>query len=84
MQNEQRRAGLRASEAEGGDEGRKPMIPRSMGLLQAIESAVEAAHVIGASGVDEPGGLMAKYHLIETPVEEGVLDIELANPLVGG
>jgi hypothetical protein len=84
MEDEERGVGLRASEAESGDEGRKAMIPRTRGLLQAVEGAVEAAHMVRTSGVDEASGLVAKDHLVKTPMEEGVLDIELANLPVGG
>lgn len=84
MEDEERGVRLRAGEAEGGDEDRKAVVPRTRGLLQTIESAVEAAHMVRVSGVDEASVLVAKDHLVETPMEEGVLDIELANLPVGG
>jgi hypothetical protein len=40
--------------------------------------------VLGEVAVNEAGGLMTKHHLIEMSMEKGVLDIKLANLLVGG
>ena len=73
-----------AGEAEGGDEALKAVIPRTRGLLQAIECTVEAAHMVRASGVNKASWLVTKDHLVKTPMKKGVLDVELANLPVGG
>jgi hypothetical protein len=49
------------------------VVPSARGLLQAIESMVEAAHLIRTCRVNEPGGLLIQDHLGELPMEEHVL-----------
>ena len=54
-------------------------------MLEAVEGALEEAHSIGSSGVDEAGRLLAIHRLIEGAVEESVLHIKLMNrPGAGG
>jgi hypothetical protein len=45
---------------------------------------VETTHMIRACGVDEAGGLVTVNQLGEFPMEEGILDVELAYPPVEG
>jgi hypothetical protein len=54
------------------------------GLLQTLESTVEAAHVIRMCRINEPGGLFTKHHLGEPSMKERVLDIELPYLPVAG
>ena len=40
--------------------------------------------MVRASGVNKASWLLTKDHLIKMPMKKGVLDVELANLLVGG
>ena len=75
MEDEERRVGLGAGEAESGDEGREAMVPGAGSLLETVKGTVEATHVIRARGVDEAGGLLAEHHLGEFPMKKRVLVI---------
>jgi hypothetical protein len=46
-------------------------------LFEVVQGAVQLAHQIRTSGVDEAGGLAAIDHLCQSVEEEGILDIEL-------
>jgi hypothetical protein len=73
VEDEQRGVRVRAGEAEGGDEGHEAVVPSARGLLQAIESMVDVAHMIRTCRVNEPGGLLTEDHLRELPMEERIL-----------
>jgi hypothetical protein len=84
VEDEQQSVGLRTGEAEGGGESHEAVVPSTWGLLQAIESTVEAAHVITMCRVNEPGGLLIEHHLRELHMKERVLDVDLPYLLVAG
>ena len=84
VKGEERHIRLGACEAKVGDEGGEAMVPRARGLLQAVESTIEAAHMIRVGGINEPSGLVAEHHLGELAMEEGIRDVELPDLPVGG
>jgi hypothetical protein len=59
------------------------LVPCTRRFLEAIECTVEAAHMVGTSGVGEASGLMIEDGLVESPTEKGVLEIKLTNSPVG-
>jgi hypothetical protein len=48
-------------------------------LLETIEGLVKSADVIRAAGINKPWGLLTVDNFIKSTVEEGILDIKLAN-----
>jgi hypothetical protein len=48
-------------------------------LLETVERLVKMADVIRAAGINKPWGLLIVDNFIKSTVEEGILDIKLAN-----
>jgi hypothetical protein len=48
-------------------------------LLQAIEGFVQTIYVLRPAGVDESGRLVAVDNLVESAIEEGILDVKLTD-----
>jgi hypothetical protein len=48
-------------------------------LLETVEGLVKTADIIRAAGINKPWGLLTVDNFIKSTVEEGILDIKLAN-----
>jgi hypothetical protein len=48
-------------------------------LLETVEGLVKMAYIIRAAGINKPWGLLTVDNFIKSIVEEGILDIKLAN-----
>jgi hypothetical protein len=57
----------------------KSAVPGPGSLLQSVEALVETAHKIWTSDVNKTIGLCAVNSLIQSTMEEGVLDVKLMN-----
>jgi hypothetical protein len=60
------------------------VVPIMWCLLHAIKRFVKPTHQLKVSGVNEAGKLGAIDHLMESVVEEGVLDVQLVHMLTTG
>ena len=68
---------LRGDEANAMREVGETLVPRSRGLLEAVQRLVQATDVVGAVGVDEARRLLTLDLLVKIAMEEGILDVEL-------
>jgi hypothetical protein len=55
------------------------VVPHTRSLLETVEGLVKMADVIRAAGINKPWGLLIVDNFIKSTVEEGILDIKLAN-----
>ena len=71
--------GLGGREADGADVAGESLLPRPSRLLESVQGLLQQADIVEGGWVDEARRLLAVDRLLEMPMEEGVLHVQLMN-----